>query len=134
MFLAPLSFNQDQPQGYILLNYISLNFLGFYVSRMLVEFSLTCIFQHGWENIESVPFYSCPSAFTENFWQNFLKICFPQNRRGGRKLDLLYQNSIRKYEDDLEHQFFSIWYDGNFSKCDGFSYNFVNNIYQIVWY
>ena len=30
--------------------------------------------------------------------------------------------------------FISIWYDFNFFKCDGFSYNFVNNIYQIVWY
>ena len=30
-----------------------------------------------------------------------LKICFPQNRRGEGKYDLLYQNSFRKYEDDL---------------------------------
>ena len=38
--------------------------------------------------------------------------------RGGGKYDLLYQNSVRKYEDDLEHyvshilydlQFFQIW-------------------------
>ena len=30
-----------------------------------------------------------------------LKICFPQNRRGEGRYDLLYQNSFRKYEDDL---------------------------------
>ena len=30
-----------------------------------------------------------------------LKICCPQDRRGGGRYDLLYQNSIRKYEDDL---------------------------------
>ena len=28
----------------------------------------------------------------------------------------------------------SIWYDCTFSKCDGFSYKILNNIYQIVWY
>ena len=32
-----------------------------------------------------------------------LRICFPQDERGGGNYDLLYQNSIRKYEDDLEH-------------------------------
>ena len=33
------------------------------------------------------------------------KICFPQQQaeRGGRNYDLLYQNSVRKYEDDYEH-------------------------------
>ena len=31
--------------------YISLNSLVFYLSRMLVEFSLTCIFQHMWEKL-----------------------------------------------------------------------------------
>ena len=40
---------------------------------------------------------------TENSGQNILKICFPQAERGGENYDLLYQNSIRKYEDDLEH-------------------------------
>ena len=40
---------------------------------------------------------------TQNSTQNFLKICFRQAERGGENYDLLYQNSIRKYEDDLEH-------------------------------
>ena len=31
--------------------YLSLNSLVFYLSRMLVEFSLTCIFQHMWEKL-----------------------------------------------------------------------------------
>ena len=32
------------------------------------------------------------------------KICFPPTaEKGGRNYDLLYQNSVRKYEDDLEH-------------------------------
>ena len=47
--------------------------LRFYLTRMLVKFSLTCIFQHVWEKlliygvhiprkcIESMHFYSCPS-------------------------------------------------------------------------
>ena len=38
-----------------------------------------------------------------NLHVEFLKICFPQDERGGENYDLLYQSSIRKYEDDLEH-------------------------------
>ena len=32
-----------------------------------------------------------------------LKICFPQEKRGGENYDLLYQISIRKHEDKLEN-------------------------------
>ena len=35
--------------------------------------------------------------------QNVLKICFPQAKRSAENDDSLYQNLIRKYEDDLEH-------------------------------
>ena len=35
--------------------------------------------------------------------QNFLNNCFPQDEMDGENYDLFYQNSIRKYEDDLEH-------------------------------
>ena len=44
-----------------------------------------------------------PQCPTQNSSQNFLEICFPQDERGGENHDLLYQNLIRKYEDDLEH-------------------------------
>ena len=40
---------------------------------------------------------------TQNSRQNFLEICFLQAERGGKNYDLLYQNSVRKDEDDLEH-------------------------------
>ena len=33
----------------------------------------------------------------------FRKSVSPNNRKGGGNYDLLYQNSVRKYEDDLEH-------------------------------
>ena len=39
---------------------------------------------------------------TQNSWQDFLKICFPQDERGVENYDLLYKNSNRKYEDDFE--------------------------------
>ena len=39
----------------------------------------------------------------------------------GGSYDLPCQNSIGKYEDDLEHKFISIWYDCSFSKCDRFT-------------
>ena len=35
--------------------------------------------------------------------EHILKICFPQEGRGGRRYNLLYQNLIRKYEGDLEN-------------------------------
>ena len=43
-----------------------------------------------------------PQLPTQNSSQDFLKICFLQDERGGENYDLFYQNSIRKYEDDLE--------------------------------
>ena len=33
----------------------------------------------------------------------FLENLFPQDERGGGNYELVYQNSIRKYEDDIEH-------------------------------
>ena len=54
------------------------------------------------------------STFPENTWNLciFTHAPFPhskfeveetQDERGGGNYNLLYQNSIRKYEDDLEH-------------------------------
>ena len=74
--------------------------------------------------IDSRYFYSCPSPLKTrpqlfvitpyaegnySFSQAafFQKSVSPNNKKGWRKLliatDLLYQNSVRKYEDDLEH-------------------------------
>ena len=54
--------------------------------------------------IESRHFLLMPPFPTQNSSQNSLKICFPPTAEmGGENFDLLYQNSIRKYEDDLEH-------------------------------
>ena len=68
-----------------------------------------------------------PEFPTQNSRQDFWKVSFPQDEMGGENRDLLHENSIRKYEDD-----FIFCMICNFSKCDGFSYSFVN-IYQIVW-
>ena len=51
-----------------------------------------------------------PQFPNQNSRQHFLKICFPQDKMGGENYDLLYQNSIRKYEDDLK-QVIYILYD-----------------------
>ena len=63
---------QDLPQRYILLHFFKL-LRFFYLFRMLVEFSVTCIFQHVWETffnlwcshsqkiIKSMLFYLCPT-------------------------------------------------------------------------
>ena len=41
----------------------------------------------------------------------FRNLVPPSGERGGEKYDLLYQNSVLKYEDDLEHQVFYILCD-----------------------
>ena len=57
-----------------------------------------CVFTHG-----PVPHSKLQAEF--------LKISFPQDGRGAENYDLLYQNSIRKHKDDLEHYFIYILYD-----------------------
>ena len=89
-FSPPLSFKISNASFYI-----SLNSLGFYLSRMVVKFSLNWIFQlvlekifnlwcsHSQKIIEFMLFYSCPSPPLKTPCKIF---CFPQSRRGGRKL------------------------------------------------
>ena len=59
-------------------------------------------------------FLLMPQFPTQNSRQDFLKICFHQEKRGGENYGLLYQNSIRKYEDELEHYAIYILYDLRF--------------------
>ena len=100
---------------------------------MFVEFSLRLLYSAMWENfsnygvytprksINSRHNYSCPSPFktrpqvlvikhyrqkeiTHSPRQHSFENLFPQTtERSGGNYDLLYQNSVRKYEDDLEH-------------------------------
>ena len=53
---------------------------------------------------------------------SFENVFLPTAERGGKDYDMLYQNSLRKYEDDLEHVFY-VSYDLQFFqiKCDGFT-------------
>ena len=107
-FLPPLSFKLASGI------HPFINSLGFYLSRMLVEFSLICIFQHVWEKffnlwcshswkiIESMLFYSCPSPPLKTLGRIFWKSVSHKTEGVGGSYNLLYQNSIRKYEDGLE--------------------------------
>ena len=91
----PILALQNQPQRYILSYFFKLlRALSFY--RILVEFSLTCIFHHVWEKVFDL-------------WCSQSQFSPPES--GGENYDLLYQNSIRKYEDDLEHQVIYILHD-----------------------
>ena len=95
---------QDWPQRCIL-SYLFKLLRVLSLSRILPEFPLTCILHHIWEkNLENAPnrFLLISQFPTQNSRQDFLKICFPEDERGGENYDLLYQNSIRKYEDELE--------------------------------
>ena len=53
--------------------------------------------------IESCSFTHAAVPDSELQVEYTLKVCFFQDGKGGGRYDLLYQNSIRKYEDDLEH-------------------------------
>ena len=50
-------------------------------------------------------FYSSvmPSPPLKTAVREFLIICFPQDKMDGGNYDVFNQNSIRKYEEDLEH-------------------------------
>ena len=52
--------------------------------------------------IESIHFYSSPSPPFKTPCRIFSK-CFSEAGKGGESYNLLYQNSIRKYEDYFEH-------------------------------
>ena len=106
---------QNQHQGYILSYFINLLRV-LSPSRDLAEFCLTCIIHDIWgKMLQFMVFTFLENAlnlciFThtlvphaQNARQDFLKACFPQDNRGRENYDLLYQNSIMKYEDNLEH-------------------------------
>ena len=58
------------------------------------------------ENAWKQGIFTHGQSTTQNSRYNFWKICFTHSKedgRGGGSYDLLYQNLIKKYEDDLEH-------------------------------
>ena len=70
---------------------------------MLAEFCLTCIFHHVWENCLNL-WCSHYGVLDSKLQAEFFENLFPPTvESGGGNYDLLYQNSIRKYEDPLEH-------------------------------
>ena len=81
---------------------------------MVAEFSLSCIlhcvekfFQFialkFLENALNLCIFTHASVLHSKVQARKLKICFQQEKRGGENCDLLYQISIRKHEDKLEH-------------------------------
>ena len=75
---------------------------------MLVEFSVTCIFQSMVstfpENALNLCIFTDAAVPHSKLRVELFKNLFPpRQKRGGENYDLLYQNLIKKYEDDLEH-------------------------------
>ena len=88
--------------------------------------------------IESVHFYSCLPPHLKHYpkflsshprqreinnspGQHFFENMFPPaSERGGGNYNLLYQNSVRKCEDNLDNLFI-FCVICNFSKCNGFT-------------
>ena len=102
--------------------HISLNSLGFYLFRMLVEFSLACIFSFMYgiygvsisrKCIQSIYFYSCSSPLYKIIFWNSVSpktsmICF---------IKIQSENMNMTWNISL----FIFCMICNFSKCDGFS-------------
>ena len=125
--------------------HIAMNSLGFYLFRMVVEFSLKPVYYTMFgENFQvsgihiprkcivSKHFCLCPSPLADS---PRFEILFPlAGKRGGGSYNLLYQNSTRNHDlkwfgtlDYLslyDMQFFQMWW----------LHSFVNNIYHIVWH
>ena len=55
------------------------------------------------ENHWIYAFLLMPQSPTQDFWYNFLKICFLQDGRGGGSYYLLCQNSIRKCKYNFQN-------------------------------
>ena len=82
---------------------------------MLAEFSLTCVFHHVWETfLKFIVFTFLKNALNLGIITHVRSPCktpgrifgnlFPPTAaKVGENFNLLYQNSIRKCEDDLEH-------------------------------
>ena len=124
---------EDYPQGYIV-SYLYKLSRALSLSRMLAEFFFqNFTFHHVQENfsiyeahipgkcIDSRHFTGSPCPFTHKFLSSHSrqkKITYsPRNfenlfppKRGEENQNLLYQNSVRKYKDDLKHQIFYILY------------------------
>ena len=85
------------------------------LSRIGYSISITCIFHHVreknlklwcsnlWKMHWIYVLLLIPQFPIHKFRRDFLKICLPEAERFGENYDLLYQNSVTKYKDDLEH-------------------------------
>ena len=130
-FLPPLSFK-------IILNdtsfYISLNSLGFCLSRMLFEFSLICVFQHMWEKFfnlwcshsqkitESMLFYSCPSLPLKSPGKNFWKSISPKTEGVEEAMICFIKTQSQNMKMTWNTSIFPFGlFPCNFSKYDGFT-------------
>ena len=126
---------QDYPEGYFLSYFLRL-LRALSLSRMLAEFSVTCIFHNVFEkffNLWCSHSYKMnllmPPFPTQKSWQKFLKICFSQQQKEVEKTIIGFikiQSENMKITWNIRLIFCMIC---NFSKCDGFT---VNNIYHIV--
>ena len=85
--------------------------MALFLSRMLVEFSLTYISTMYDKNFQIYDVNALNlGSFTHTLFSHsklqaefFENLFHPTAERGGESYDLLYQNSIRKYVEDLEH-------------------------------
>ena len=118
---------EDYPQVYILSYFF--NFLKILsLSRMLVEFSLTCIFHHVWENffnlkkcIESTHFYSCPSHPLKTPGRIFWKSVSSKTKGLEETMTCFIKIQSENMEMTWNISLFVFCMICNFSKCDGFT-------------
>ena len=132
---------QDHPHGYILscffqiLRVLSLQkdcriFSDLYIPASVENFFQFMVFTF-LENVLEPCIFTHALVTNSKLQVEVFENLFPQRRERGGRYDLLYQNSVRKYEDDQEYQFiFSFCMICNFSKYDGFTILKVISIKQ----
>ena len=99
-----------------------------YLSRMILEFSITCVFYYVWGKvlnfgvhihrkcIESRHFYSCSSSPIKT--QKFLKVCFPQQQKAvERTLICFIKIQSGNMKMNWSIRLFIFCMICNFSKC-----------------
>ena len=121
-----------------------LNSLVFYLSRMLVQLSLTYIFQHVGENFFNLwcshslkmhwiyHFYSFPSPPLKTPGRIFWKYVSPKMEGVEKAMICSIKIQLENMKMTWNISLFTFCMICNFSKCDGFTvFEYLSNIYQI---
>ena len=103
------------------------------LSRILVTFSVTCIFHSFWKKnsicgvhilrrfIESMRFYSCPNFPLKTSCRIFRNPFSPKQKKMEKTIISLINNESENLKITCNFKLFIFYFICSFSKCDGFT-------------